>query len=133
MLQNVYSLPVTRDDTALTQFSLVGGEGGGANNEDDTQTREILDEELSLLMGQPVEGEREERERGKMEAGRERMEGGTARHRDTRRVIDPGMSVLQDSVLGMTPDGELYLHLTVGLSTTQTCVYSSIMWYVQYN
>ena len=118
--------PVTRDEAALTEFSLVGGGGGGASGEDDTHTREQLNKELSLFMGRPVEGGRGERRR---ESGRERGEGERERGEDgrgerregerregerrevrqraVRRAVDPGMSVLQDSVLGMTADGKL--------------------------
>ena len=110
--------PVTRDEAALTEFSLVGGGGGGASGEDDTHTREQLNKELSLFMGRPVEGgrgetresgrERGEGERERGEDGRgERREGERreVRQRAVRRAVDPGMSVLQDSVLGMTADG----------------------------
>ena len=97
---------MARDDKALSEFSLVNGG-------DNVQTREMLGNELDQFMGHRGGGGGGEGERG--EEGGERREGeeergGTegVRLRPPRAVkrVDPGMSVLQDSVLGMRPDGK---------------------------
>ena len=108
---------VTKDENAVREFSLVG-------DGDTTQTQELLGNEFDQIIApsrqREVEegrgGGRQERER---EGRREReREGRWEREREGRqeeeregmratpgRKVDPGMSVLQDSVLGMTPDG----------------------------
>ena len=107
-------LPATNDDDALREFSLVGG----GERDSDTHTQEMLNEELSMVIGQPVEGGRGESGEGvreREEGGRRREGEVTARHRAVRITVDPGMSVLQDSVLGMTPGGN-YAVLRHGIS-----------------
>ena len=103
---------VSRDERALSEFSLSGGG-------DDGHTQELLTDELDRVITQPgveEEGERWEEGEGEGE-GREGGDDGRgwregrARHRAVRRV-DPGMSVLQDSVLGMTADGIWTSHTT---------------------
>ena len=112
----VFIPPVARDDNALSEFSLVNGG-------DDFQTQEMLGNEIDRFMGHQGGGGGGEGERG--EEGGERREGeeergerreGEEERGGTERVrlrppkavkrVDPGMSVLQDSVLGMRPDGK---------------------------
>ena len=102
----MYIPPVARDEQALTEFSLVS-EG------DDIETRQMLGNELDLFMGQPQGeregGRREEEEGGEGENREGGEQGGERRRVKIRRPVrrvDPGMSVLQDSVLGMPPDGK---------------------------
>lgn len=96
---------VTRDESALREFSL----SGGGN---DSHTHELLTDELDRVItraGVEEEGEGERCEGGEGDGERREDGGGwregEARHRAVLRV-DPGMSVLQDSVLGMTADGK---------------------------
>ena len=84
---------MARDEEALGELSLVRGGG-----DDDALAGEMLGNELNLLIGQ---GQEEGEGGGRGEGGGERR----VRQRAVKRV-DPGMSVLQDSVLGMHPDGK---------------------------
>lgn len=118
--------PVARDEWALTEFSLVSGG-------DDIETRQMLDNELDLFMGQPQgerEGGRREDEGGEGENREGGEEGGERRRMKIRqrnvRRVDPGMSVLQDSVLGMPPDGKRILYNTRGEIRRSIMPYFSI-------
>ena len=119
---------VSRDEGALSEFSLV--KGG-----DETQTMELLDDEFDRLIPQSG-GEREESgEGGRGASSREEKEMAATR-RAVRRV-DPGMSVLQDSVLGMPADGMgswggLLMHVMCVVLVSQNLVCMYIL-YIVYN
>lgn len=67
---------------------------------DATQTQELLGDEFDQIIAPPRQREVEESsEVGRQERGREGIRATPGRR------VDPGMSVLQDSVLGMTADG----------------------------
>ena len=90
---------VSRDETALNEFSLARGG-------DEIQTQDMLGGEFERAVTNGGEGregvEGEEEGRRGRGAGR----GGVVRRHGAVRRVDPGMSVLQDSVLGLSADGE---------------------------
>ena len=97
---------VSRNDDVLNEYSLVRDDG------DDARTRELLGDEVARVIALSGEERGEEGGRGGGEEGRsDEVRGGRAGGGErTVRRADPGMSVLQDSVLGMTADGENYMY-----------------------
>ena len=114
---------VSRDERDVSELSL-------SLNRDERETREMLHDEFERAISVPGE-DQEGEEEAEEEAGRgreDRREGGREDERGRRREgvreegeagrgvgtraglsvrrRDPGMSVLQDSVLGLSPNGK---------------------------
>ena len=125
IITNTNSVVVSRDEREISELSLSRGTN-------DHEVQEILNTEFRRATSRPGkkvegEGEREAKTEREEERGREEREeqkgkedGGEEKGREKRRgdggggrggLIfaarrDPGMSILQDSVFGLTADGE---------------------------